>query len=716
MLDKALGYRLNITEATLSFAPGLSPLQTAVVHGQDEAVAWFLDHGADLTHDVRTRCECQNRMTCVLHTAFCLGHTSTAHLLISRGAPLEYPSPDPVCTRIGTTNALLEASLYGFDTVVDVLVKDYGMDLQTQHGDYHYDALACAAMNSSNVSMIRALVGLGADVDGSRKEWHSSPLHVAIHRGNFAVAHVLLDLGAHATSYKFCVNTISMSAYTGENMDRMIQKVIRVEPTPLHDAIASTDNREERASTQERHLASFNYGELTESWRAERIWFMKRLIGLGADINMKADGDWSTGDSLERSPLYLATVIGDEKDMAMLIAAGAKVETIFLEFAFEGFGLFPTETLAKIKLLLDHGARLDEEVMGGLSLLELAAKLTIDLGIGLLLHELLLLSSPKVLSDRHLQKVLEHCLTKLDCHASTILVYHGARVSDENELCLLADILINPIRDLGLGTQGDELPNLDPATMDFEPGLEDCIRIIIDMGLSRVHQCFIFQKILEKSQLGLAHLLLDRGLAGWPETAPYMPSYLMTAANWGNVCVMKRLWLHARKASDELLRLSLVQKSIIRGDRRLVSFFMNHGATPFDHMTPIQVSQQRQLREKAIAARVDDAAAFALEGSEDSHNPWIYRPHMETQLLTARYALDDRAEIYMWPFLSPLGLAVRLGHIDIISDLLDHVAWSQADTDAISRCGSIHIPCVLARANEIREMIQKKGIQCGSDQ
>lgn len=174
-LGKALKYGLDINEATLLHTPRLSPLQTAVVHGRDSAVAWLLDHGVDLTREVRSRCNCRDCMTCVLHTAFCLGHGSTAQLLVSRGAPLEYKSSRPEYAGIWMTNALLEASLHGLGTVVEALVEDYDMDLQTRNwrGMNSFDALGWAALNDNNVSTIRTLVSLGADVDGSDGKWTS---------------------------------------------------------------------------------------------------------------------------------------------------------------------------------------------------------------------------------------------------------------------------------------------------------------------------------------------------------------------------------------------------------------------------------------------------------------------------------------------------------------------------------------------------------------
>lgn len=517
-------------------------------------------------------------------------------------------------------------------------------------------------------------------------------------------------------------------------MEKKGKWIIRVHPAPLHDAITSIFNGRSAWTRIGDLVPTFAHAELTESWHVERASFMKRLIEVGVDINMKATCDWTDETWEDVSPLELAVAFGDMQDMAMLIAAGAEVESGMLDHPMELIDREPEESLEKIKLLLKHGARLDKELTNGSTMLQLAAERAYRIEAASLLHEILLISSPKSLPDDHLNEVLAECLAGLNCHASIVLVHHGAHVSGEDKLYSLAESIAGLAEIHEVGTRAYELPDLDPAVSLPLKRVCDCMSIAIDMGLSVADQCLIFEGILRKRYLALAHLFLDRGLAARPEAANHLPAYLMLAADWGNVCVIKRLWQHnVPQASDETLRLSLVQQLIISGNGEAVCFLMRHGATPAEYLTPTQVSRERQLREDAIAARLKGRRKFetslesphgmdtvnwrsqiqiACSEHERTQVLTARRTYERTNLLTTRHGLPGYAHTYLWPFLSPLQFAVQCGYMDIVSDLLEHV--NQADAEDISKCGKFNIPCVLMRANEIQEMIHKrKGLTAG---
>lgn len=688
-LDKAFKHRLVIDETDLTCTPEFSPFQTAVAHGQDSAVAWFLDHGVDVTREVHPHCRCHSFLnrTCILHAAICHGHASTAQLLISRGAPLEYSLYMSGNALIKTTTALLDASLCGLDTVVETLFKDHGMTLQRVGGTWELDALACAAMLDENVSTIRTLVSLGADVNGLHSDWTSSPLYVAIDEGNFAVAHTLLDLGANVHPYEYDTDAHSSSE---EDKEKMRSATIRVNVEPLHGTIVSIPRR---PRAREWHLI----------WKAERDRFMKRLIDLGVDVNKQ-----SVGDRHGSSPLDLASEVGDVQDMTMLIAAGAEVTSDMLLLAWEDSERDAKESTAKFRLLLNHGARLDQPVHGVRSMLKVAADHAKEADDMSGLHEILLFSSPKSLRSDHLDEVLAECLADQNWLASTVLVRHGARLFCQDKLFSIASGIAE---ELGFETAVDNLADFEPENTFSGPEVHDCIGFIIDMGLSNQDQCLIFQDFLHKRQHRLTHLFLDRGLASLPEAAVFLPAYLMLAASWGNICVIKRLWQHAHEVSDAALRYSLVQQSIVSGNREAVSFFMERGATPFQHLTRTEASREHQMQNEALDAQLAALRRFDLTIEASPAGLCARRDYERTRLLTTRYGSDDDTT-YLLPFLSPLQLAVRYGLIDIISDLLDHL--TQSDAGAITACGNIYIPCVLSRANEIRDMIQKKGIECDS--
>lgn len=83
---------------TLGYA---TPLHYAARYGRTGAVAWLLDHGADVDGPARGFCLCEIRKRAAggvvpemgfqwtpLHTAMCSGHEPTARLLVERGASM----------------------------------------------------------------------------------------------------------------------------------------------------------------------------------------------------------------------------------------------------------------------------------------------------------------------------------------------------------------------------------------------------------------------------------------------------------------------------------------------------------------------------------------------------------------------------------------------------------------------------------------------------
>ncbi|KAI3399145.1 hypothetical protein diail_7724 [Diaporthe ilicicola] len=695
-LDKALEHRLDMDEADLSTE--LTPLQTAVRYGRTSAVAWLLDHGSDVTREVppRSSCRCRGVRTSILHVALCFGHVSVAHLLISEGAPLEYPPSYHKDLSPKFTDALVEASSYGLDTVVEVLIKDHGMDPQKPRGSRRDDVLVCAAKQNENWSTIRTLVALGANVNGIHKQWILSPLHVAIDAGNFNIAHTLLDLGANITSYKCEVEV------ENEGGEGMICETREVNASPLHDTIASICSR----STRDRlGVYSLCSTEEAESWRAERVEFMQRLIKLGIDIDMKYTGEWDDDKYEDITPLGLASAVGALQDMEYLIALGAKVESKMIKDALGGFD-FEDEAMKKIKLLLKHGARLDERLRGGMSVLQLAVETPKGCASSSTLHDVLLMSSPKNLHSERLDEALEERLGSLDYITSIVLIRHGARVSCKDRLSMIATHIA---RGLAFNTTGvDDLEDIDGEMMYRADAPRDCMAIIINMGLDIAHQCVIFQTVLRKRQPAVAHLFLDRGLAGRPEAFSYLPNYLILATLWGEICVIRRLWQDTYKFADTNLRILLMQYAIISHNGEAVSFFMDHGAAPFERLRFAQYSPEGHSGEDSIKVQVDLPLLRKMDPESEGSSDLLCvdKKHKKTRILGMALSVIDKAQILS----SPFQLAVRYGHIDIVSGMLENV--NEADTDAISRCGKVYIPCVLEKANEIREMIQKKGIEC----
>ncbi|POS70562.1 hypothetical protein DHEL01_v211041 [Diaporthe helianthi] len=650
-LDKALEHGLSIMPIEQSpFEPGINPLQTAVGYGQESAVNWFLDHGADINEMIYPSCSCLIGDTGMLHPAICSRNTSMALLLISRGATLDYWSYRRGHSDYHAT-ALLEASLFGLDTVVEVLVKGHGLSLQIPK------ALAWAAVQDCNMSTIKTLVGLAGDINWSHTEWDQSPLHSALSEGSFAIANVMLDLGANIHPHGYHLNTEDQEYGEDDNeSDYMDLQTPQASFSPLHDTLVSRRQWDGFSSIFETYKPNLGKRELSENWKSEKSRLVKRLIQLGTDVNMEVLCSRGDGPGQLRSPLDLAIECEDIENMETLLAAGAKVNSkTLLITAWETYpcDLDKKECMEVIKTLLKHGARLDEPIQHGLSILQmLAADESHADREWPGLHEILPLASPSNLSHEHLTKVLVACLTDLDWYTSAVLIRHGAHVSSEDELYHIANLIAEKLE------FGSEYYTADCERGSMFPESEsiDCMRIILDLGLSGEDQCYIFFEMLRKKQIALAHFFLDRGIGNRPETAKYMPAYLALAASWGNVGVIQRLWQHAHEAVDATLRNSIVHKSITRGKRDAVSFFMEHGATPFDYVLPAHFVEQFRFGQDTYATL--RAMCRRLIGLDRNTGQF------SSVLSVVR---DFRKEELR------LALAVRFGHMDIISDLLQYL-------------------------------------------
>lgn len=289
-------------------------------------------------------------------------------------------------------------------------------------------------------------------------------------------------------------------------------------------------------------------------------------------------------------------------------------------------------------------------------------------------------------------------------------------MSDKDKLFSIASDIIQY---LGFRMETEDLQDLEQRslTMDAEPTSR--MGFVIDMGLSTEDQCLIFHDILHKKQIALAHLFLDRGLASKPEATQYLPAFLMLAASWGNVCVIKRLWQHAHEALDPALRLLIVYTAIIRDRREAVSFFMDHGTTTFEFLLPAQISEEIRLSKDTTATSQAELEAINrlgpdadIEGSPAAL--FASREFRRTLLRLARHGSITKNPSPLLFYMLPLQLAVQYGHMDIISDLLQRIPQN---ADATMICRNMHIPCVLQKANEIKEMIEKAAdLACWSSQ
>lgn len=198
-----------------------APLALAAAYGQDIAVRWLLDHGARLGMPAQNLCLCHciipdgdelvdgNRyhpglipLWTPLHLAVCNGHISTTKLLINRGA-------DPRNTCKGNNDdfyyyrchsTALHAAAWATNNagaLVEYLVTRQNIPINVRDSSWD-SALHHACVNFQDQSALKRLIELGADLEAEEATYNgTTPLGLAIFRGNFRAALCLLENGAN---------------------------------------------------------------------------------------------------------------------------------------------------------------------------------------------------------------------------------------------------------------------------------------------------------------------------------------------------------------------------------------------------------------------------------------------------------------------------------------------------------------------------------------
>ncbi|KAK3984049.1 ankyrin repeat-containing domain protein [Cladorrhinum sp. PSN332] len=200
----------------VAMLPYASPLHLAAKHGNVDAVAWLLDNGVDINAPSYRLCECQamkfERSPLrrpseyprwrALHLAICAGERGIAELLIHRGASLSLDA-----TPGHNVTALHAAAAHGIVPIVKLLaLEDADIDINQRDGyentALHYVSELWSARDSADIrDTITKLLALGADLEAHNERGHT-PLLNACFRGNFAVAHRLVSIGANAEPHR----------------------------------------------------------------------------------------------------------------------------------------------------------------------------------------------------------------------------------------------------------------------------------------------------------------------------------------------------------------------------------------------------------------------------------------------------------------------------------------------------------------------------------
>lgn len=288
-----------------SLQPSCTALHLAAKSGHRDIVEWLLDNGADIDAPSYKVCDCQSLKSGrhparrlsewprwrALHTAMCNQERAVAELLIHRGASLELDTkPGHMHT------ALHSAAAHGLIPVIKLLaLNDLNLDVNQRDAwdntALHYVSEIWSPRDSADIrDTITKLLALGADLEAHNDEGHT-PLLNACSRGNYAVAHRLVSIGANPDPHRHIPNFRDYRPlyYT------MLQ---RSEFFDMDDAPVKHDEFE-----------------------GNRVTLIKALVDAGADVNARFD----KRGHRDVTPLMFACELAEPRAVAALVQCGAEI-------------------------------------------------------------------------------------------------------------------------------------------------------------------------------------------------------------------------------------------------------------------------------------------------------------------------------------------------------------------------------------------------------
>ncbi|KAK4158050.1 ankyrin repeat-containing domain protein [Chaetomidium leptoderma] len=343
-----------------SLQPSCTALHLAAKNGHRDIVEWLLDNGADIDAPSYRVCDCQSLKSGrhpsrrlsewprwrTLHTAMCSQERAVAELLIFRGASLEL---DPTAGHKHT--ALHSAAAQGLIPVIKLLaLNDINLDVNQRDAwdntALHYVSEIWSPRDSADIrDTITKLLALGADLEAHNDSGHT-PLLNACFRGNYAVAHRLVNIGANPDPHR---NIPNFRDYR-----------------PLYYCMLQRSEFFDMDEAPVKH----------DEFEGNRVTLIKALVDTGADVNSRFDKRGHRGVT----PLMLACELAEPRAVAALVQCGAEIN------AQDRNGRTPLCYAVTIRvdhrgevpeiasIMLRHGARMDIEEEPNCSPLDTAIK------------------------------------------------------------------------------------------------------------------------------------------------------------------------------------------------------------------------------------------------------------------------------------------------------------------------------------------------------
>jgi ankyrin repeat protein len=328
-------------------APFCAPLHLAAKKGHRDVVKWLLDNGADIDAPSYRVCGCQplkagrqhsRRLSewprwRALHTAMCHQERSVAELLIFRGASLELdPTPGHNHT------ALHSAAAHGLVPIIKLLaINDVNLDVNQRDAwdntALHYVGELWRPRDSAEIrDTITKLLALGADLEAHNENGYT-PLLNACYRGNFAVAHRLVSIGANPDPHR-CIPNFR-------------------DCRPLYYCMLPRADFFDVDDTRVKH----------DEFEGNRVTLIKALVDAGAAVNARFD----KRGYRNVTPLMLACELAEARVAAALVQCGAEINAqdrngrTPLSYACRERPVHPRDMAEMATILLRRGARMDLE-------------------------------------------------------------------------------------------------------------------------------------------------------------------------------------------------------------------------------------------------------------------------------------------------------------------------------------------------------------------
>jgi ankyrin repeat protein len=340
--------------------PSCTPLHLAAKHGHRDIVEWLLDNGADIDAPSYRVCECQSLKSGrhpsrrlsewprwrALHTAMCSQERAVAELLIFRGASLELDT-----TPGHKHTALHSAAAHGLIPVIKLLaLNDINLDVNQRDAwdntALHYVSEIWSARDAADIrDTITKLLALGADLEAHNESGYT-PLLNACFRGNYAVAHRLVNIGANPDPHRHIPNFRDYR--------------------PLYYCMLQRSEFFDMDDAPVKH----------DEFEGNRVTLIKALADAGADVNARFDKRGHRAVT----PLMLACELAEPRAVAALVQCGAEIN------AQDRNGRTPLCYAVTIRvdhrgevpeiaaIMLRHGARMDIEEEPNCSPLDTAIK------------------------------------------------------------------------------------------------------------------------------------------------------------------------------------------------------------------------------------------------------------------------------------------------------------------------------------------------------